>query len=150
MAEGGAVAFDTSAILAALLGWHEHHARAWPVLEAALTGGGRVVIPLPALVEAYSVMTRLPPGQRLRGDDALAVLSATFEGTAEVVAIEGAEGWAVLRSALARAGSGGATYDAHIVACARKAGVRTLVTFNERHFARLDLGPIKLQVPAPA
>lgn len=141
------VAFDTNVILAALLTWHEHHSRAFPVLQGAVSGPDRLVLPLPALIEAYAVLTRLPAAQRVPPPEALAALSGTFEQRFQIVSLDGAEGWALLASAVTRSIAGGATYDAHIAACARKAGVSELVTFNERDFSRFDLGDMKLVVP---
>ena len=141
------IAFDANVILAALLGWHEHHARALPVVDGALAGPDRVVLPLPALIEAYAVMTRLPVGKRLRPEDALALLDGTFRDQADVIALDGPRGWRMLESAVARAVAGGATYDAHVAACAIAGGAHRLVTFNERHFRRLDLGAMVLVVP---
>ena len=48
----------------------------------------------------------------------------------------------------ARCLSGAPTYDAYIAACARKANARRLVTFNRRHFERLELGDVDLVVPS--
>ena len=92
-------------------------------------------------------MTRLPPPWRIKPRDAHRLLDATFRAKAVVVGLEGSEGWSVLDGALASEVSGGATYDAHIVACARKAGATRLATFNRQHFARLDLGAMDLFVP---
>ena len=60
-------AVDTSVIIAALLGWHEAHDPALRALiTASDTGGGTLLIPAPALVEAYAVMTRLPAPHELQ------------------------------------------------------------------------------------
>ena len=55
-----ATALDASVIVAALLAAHEHHGPAATELGALLAEPGDVILPLQALVEAYSVMTRLP------------------------------------------------------------------------------------------
>lgn len=146
--EVGGTALDTSVIVAALMSWHEHHAAALPVVQDALTEEGGVILPLPALVEAYAVITRLPAPWRLRADDAHRLLAETFRGKALVVGLEGDESWDLLDDALGNAVSGGATYDAHIAACARKAKASRLASFNRRHFERLDLGEVDLLVPS--
>src|ERR1043166_9312671 len=59
-------ALDTSAIIAALLTWHESHELALEALVGSMAArGSRLVVPGPALVEAYAVMTRLPAPRRL-------------------------------------------------------------------------------------
>lgn len=141
-------AFDSSAIVPALLSWHDHHARARPVLSAALRDGDGVILPLPALFEAYSVMTRLPPPGRLQPQEAWEALSRTFQARARVVSVDGAQAWTVFAHAARERIGGGVIHDAHIAACVRAAGASRLVTFNARHFARLDLGGAALVVPA--
>lgn len=143
----GGTALDTSVIVPALMSWHEHHAAALPVVRDALTDAGGVILPVPALVEAFAVITRLPAPWRLRAADAHRLLAETFRGKARVVGIEGDEAWDLLDDALGNAVSGGATFDAHIAACARKAGASHLATFNRRHFDRFDLGEVDLLVP---
>lgn len=144
----GGLALDTSVIVPALLSWHEHHAAALPVVQEALAGTSAIILPLPALVEAFAVLTRLPPPWRLRPEVAHKLLADTFLGRARVVGLDGDEAWALLNKALSTEVSGGATCDAHIAACAKKAGADRLATFNRRHFERLDLGDIALLVPS--
>ena len=144
----GGTALDTSVIVPAHLSWHEHHGAALPVLRDALTGDPPAILPVPALVEAYAVLTRLPPPWRLRAGDAHRLLAESFRGKTRIVGLDGDEAWQLLDEALAGEVSGGATYDAHIAACARKAGADRLATFNRRHFERLDLGDVVLFVPS--
>jgi predicted nucleic acid-binding protein len=143
----GGTALDTSVIIPALLAWHEHHGAALPVVAEALSSEGGVILPLPALVEAYAVLTRLPAPWRLRASDARRLLVDTFRAKATVVGLDGVEAWVLVDEALAADVNGGATYDAHIAACARKAGAARLATFNRRHFERLELGDVSLLVP---
>lgn len=143
----GGTALDTSIIVPAVLAWHEHHDAALPVVVEALSGSAPAIVPLPALVEAFSVLTRLPPPWRLRPRDAHRLLSDSFREKARIVGLSGEEAWALLDEALASEVAGGATYDAHIAACATKAGATHLATFNRRHFERFDLGDVELLVP---
>lgn len=143
----GGTALDTSVIVPALLSWHEHHTAALPVVREALTSDAPAILPLAAVLEAYAVLTRLPPPWRLRPGDVHRLLTATFRGRAHVVGLDGQEAWGLLDEVLAGGISGGAAYDAHIAACAKKAGASRLATFNRRHFERLDLGDVALLVP---
>lgn len=143
----GGTALDTSVIVPALLSWHEHHGAALPVVRDALASETPAILPLPALVEAFAVLTRLPAPWRLRPDDARRLLVESFRDRARVVGLDGDEAWALLDEALASDVSGGGTYDLHIATCARKAGAGRLATFNRRHFEPLDLGGVALLVP---
>jgi len=90
----------------------------------------------PALLETYAVLTRLPPPYRLRPGDALEAMEGSWGGVG-VVAVPAAETWSLLRTLPTRGIAGGGSYDAVIVACARKAKVDVILTWNLRHFERL-------------
>lgn len=79
---------DTSCIIAVLCAWHEHHDRATRSVEQRLNEGGTLVIAAATLIEAYAVLTRLPPPHRLSPSDSGALLMANFmNGALEVVAL---------------------------------------------------------------
>jgi predicted nucleic acid-binding protein len=127
-------AVDTSVVVAALLGWHEDHEAACKALERSLT------------TEPYAVMTRLPSPHRLGPVDAAALLRDTFVGI-ETVALDGGEVWKLIEDLEVGLVAGGRTYDGQILACARKAGARTLRTLNERDF--LALGDHEIEIVRP-
>jgi len=132
------IALDTSTIVAGLLAWHQHHAEALQALEEAFAGELGVVLPLPALLEAYSVMTRLPAPHRLSPDVALALLEDSPLRLSSLVGLPDGEGWTFVGTLASRGVSGGRTYDALIVACAKRGGASKILTLNRRHFEGLD------------
>ena len=138
-------AVDTSVVVAALLAWHESHEPALDAMIAALRGD--LVLPAPALPEAYPVMTRLPAPHRIAPSDARELLSGSFEGRARVVALTEKEAWRFLKETANQGVSGGATYDALILACARKGGASRMLTLDRRDFLRLEAGAIEIVVP---
>lgn len=83
------------------------------------------------------MLTRLPPPHRLSGHDALALLEANW-GRVDVVTLTAPEYWRLLRECRDDGVSGGQVYDAVIAACARKARVQTLLTWNLDHFGRFQ------------
>lgn len=131
---------DSSTMVAALCAWHEHHSRATAELERRLNAGQRLVSAAPALVETYSVLTRLPPPRRLSPATARTLLESNFMGeTVDVIALN-AEGYHHLIDTAPNDGiGGGRIYNAVIAACATSGGVDVLLTFNEHDF--LSLGP---------
>jgi predicted nucleic acid-binding protein len=131
----------------AVSAWHEHHERAANEIERRLSRGEAMVLAAPALVESYSVLSRLPSPYRLPAADALTILDATFMSAAEIVAIDGAAYRALLRRAPSDGVVGGRIYDSIIVACARAANVATLLTFNERHFRPFAGNGLDIVVP---
>lgn len=141
------VALDTSVVVAALFGAHEHHEAARGAVDDALSGPGTAILPAPVLFEAYAVLTRLAAPWRLRADVAQRLLYDTFAEHATVVSLRDDEGaWSSVRDLAHRELVGGIAHDAHVVACARAADAGTLTTLNGRDFARLDLGAMALVV----
>lgn len=127
------VAIDTNCLIAAVLPQHEHHAATSSDLGRRRAAGDTFVMAVPALLEAYAVLTRLPPPHRLSPADALAVLDRNW-GTTESVSLTGAETWRLLRHHGAAGTAGGRVYDAAIAACARKGKAGEILTWNVRHF----------------
>lgn len=146
VASSGRTAFDTSVLIPALLSWHEHHEQASATLRSRLASPAGTVVPLPAVIETYSAMTRLPPPFRMKPAVA-ATLIARLRAKVTIAALSGEEAWNLLEDAARSGIAGGATYDLHVLACARKAQAATLVTFNRRDFERFDLGGLELLSP---
>lgn len=138
-------AVDTSVLVAALLAWHEAHRKAFSALREAFAGG-RVVLPAPALVETYAVLTRLPAPHRLAPKDAHALLAEGLEHRAEIVGLTSAEWWRWLGSCASQGVGGGLAYDAALLACARKAKADRLLTLDA-DFSRLDAGGMEIVIP---
>jgi len=117
------IAVDTSVVVAGFASWHEGHRSA----AAALARKPRV--PAHVLVEAYSVLTRLPPPHRAPADLVAEFLAERFPEAPLVLPARAHLG---LVETSARTGlAGGAIYDALIAATARHAGA-TLLTRDQR------------------
>ena len=135
-------------MVAAVCDWHEHHEPTRVAIEERRRRDEKQVLAAPCLVEAYAVLTRLPPPYRLSAADALALLDANWS-KATVVTLTAAEHWRALRDCQRSGVFGGQTYDALIAACARKAKVGALLTWNLAHFARFQ-GPLRVVAPSVA
>jgi predicted nucleic acid-binding protein len=131
------VALDTSVVVAGLVARHEHHERASIALTTALTGDQAVILPIPALIESYSVLTRLPAPFRISPSAAHEALTRTFAEKAVLAPLSSSAAWSFLESAAQSQIAGGSTYDAAILACARAAGASRLLTLNAKDFLRL-------------
>ena len=92
-----------------------------------------------ALLEAYAVLTRLPPPHRLGPADALAVLERNWSD-AETVTLTAAETWRTLRELAGVGITGGRIHDGGIAAAARKGKCDEILTWNTRQFTGLP-GP---------
>lgn len=127
---------DTSCMVAAVCTWHERHEAAADEIDRRLRARENLVIAGPALAEAYAVLTRLPAPHRLEAADARDVLQVSFVRQGRLVALEAGRYVRLLAQAPDRGITGGAFYDAVIAACAIKARVRAILTFNIAHFQR--------------
>jgi predicted nucleic acid-binding protein len=104
-------AVDTSVVVALIMAAHEAHA-----LVVRAVGRRRLALPLHALAESYSVLTRLPGDARVGLDDAVRLLDGNF---CAVLAPE-PDSLARIHSTCAKFGiGGGAMYDALIALAAR-------------------------------
>jgi predicted nucleic acid-binding protein len=121
--------------VAAVCAWHRHHAATRREIERRDAAGEKLVLAAHSLAEAFSVLTRLPEPHRLRSDDALALIEANW-GETRLVALAATDYRAALRRCRDAGIGGGAVYDALIAACARKARVATLVTWDLEGFER--------------
>ena len=116
-------AVDTSVVVAAFASWHEGHTAA----REALSGAPR--LPAHVALEAYSVLTRLPPPHRAPADIVVTFLESRFPEPP--LTLPAADHVGLLRDVSARGITGGALYDALIAATARHAGA-TLLTRDRR------------------
>lgn len=140
-------AIDTSVIVAAHVVRHDHHEAAFHALEATLEAEERVILPMPALVEAYSVLTRFPAPFRLSPSDAFQVLKSSLESVSQIATLSDQDAWPFFADLSKNQVTGRATYDSQIIACAIKAGAERILTFNARDFQRLT--PEGVQVVNP-
>jgi predicted nucleic acid-binding protein len=126
---------DTSCLVAAVCAWHSHHDVTRREIERREAAGEKLVLAAHSLAEAFSVLTRLPEPHRLHPDDAFALIEANWRET-RLVALAGSDYHAALRRCRDVGIGGGAVYDALIAACARKARVATVVTWDLEGFER--------------
>jgi hypothetical protein len=117
----------------ALLSWHPEHRECLRLADGA-------AVPAHAVFETYSVLTRLPGGQRTSGPVAQTVLDHWLS-RAQVLSLPGGEEASALRAITTAGIEGGATYDGLIGWIAGRHGMR-LVSRDQRAsrtYARLGI-----------
>jgi predicted nucleic acid-binding protein len=130
-------AVDTSVVVAGFASWHEGHASAAAILARKPRAPAHVI------VEAYSVLTRLPPPHRAPSYLVAAFLAERFRDAPLVLP---ARAYAEFITASARAGlAGGTVYDALIAATVRHAGA-TLLTRDVRAKAVYDTMQVRYEI----
>lgn len=117
-------AVDTSVVVAAFASWHEANGAALRAVRA------RPVLPVACAVEAYAVLTRLPPPHRADPGLVRDFLAASFPGPG-IGLPDREDGPALIASLVDRGIGGGAVYDAVIAIVCQRAGA-TLVTLDVR------------------
>src|SRR5919109_823568 len=128
---------DTSCMIAAVCSWHEPHEVAANEIESRLAGRAKMMVAAPALIEAYAVLTRLPPPHRLSPETALTLLENNFLKLATVIALNAKTYETLLLGAPKNNVAGGRTYDAVIGACAEQGKASIVLTFNAGDFTAL-------------
>jgi toxin FitB len=118
---------DTSCMIAAISGWHEHHEVTIGEIESSLHHNDQLLIAAPALIESFAVLTRLPSPHRLSPATAATLLETNFRSD-DAVMVSGEEYWALILSAPDRGIAGGVVYDAVILACAIAAEADNQIT----------------------
>ena len=127
-------AVDANCMIAAVSAWDKRHAEASAAIKVRLARGERMSVAVHALIETYSVLTRLPRPYRLTPADAYYVLQGTFLARATVYALDAPAHVELLEELAKEDIGGGRVHDSVIAECARRAGAETLLTFNRRHF----------------
>jgi predicted nucleic acid-binding protein len=118
------IVVDTSVAVAAALPWHEAHAAVRSALPREKTS-----LLAHVAIETYSVLTRLPPPQRVPTKVAREYLSETFALPPLVLSAAGYE--RLLEQASSYEIAGGAVYDALVGMAAQEVGA-TLLTLDRR------------------
>ena len=104
---------DTSIVVAAFASWHEYHSAADRVVD------GKARLMAYCAIEAYSVLTRLPPPHRVAGRMVRDFLAARFP--VPYVGLDAADYGGLIPRLVELGISRGAAYDALIAATARAA-----------------------------
>jgi len=142
-------ALDTTVVVASLCSWHPRHDEACRSIEVLLSEEPPLILPATVLVEAFSVLTRLPPPHRVSPAIAFLSLCDSFQSLATIVTLDGGMCWSELERAAARGTVGGMIHDAIIARCAREGGAKKLLTLNSQHFVRFAGGDLTIAVPGP-
>jgi predicted nucleic acid-binding protein len=139
------IAADATVLVASVVAWHERHRAAASAMEAALTRKA-LVLPAPALLDAYAILTRLPAQHRLQHAEAFHLLRSNFGG-ARLAGPRTRDAWSALRRLSVAPIGGSDTYDAQLVEIARDAGAKTLLSFRRAELERLAITGIEIVEP---
>ena len=129
------IALDTNVLVAAANERHPNHEEALTVVERIAEG--ELVLPVKALEETYSVLTRLPGAMRMTPSEAGTFLSSLLE-VGRPVALTAAEAVELLTDAVTKGVVGGLINDAFVARAARLGSAEVLLTWNVKHLRGLE------------
>ena len=141
------IAFDSSYLIALLSDWHERHLKTVRSYQHWRDRDAQVILPVHAVLECYSVLTRIPAPYRLLPDIARQAIHENFARTALVAGVKSGGVWDRIEN-LSRLGvRGGNVYNALIAWCAADAGATVLLTWNLKHFTAIAPAGIEAREP---
>lgn len=131
------ILFDTSVLVAAIVGPHPLHPSAFTWLKRAKSKEFEMIVAGHTLAELYAVLTTLPVSPKISPAMARNLISNDVEALAKIVSLQPREYSLVIKHMAELGLSGGCVYDAVIAASARKYGADRLLTFNTDDFMRV-------------
>jgi len=138
---------DTSCIVPLLSAGHAQHAPTLAGYTDRRRRAEQPVIPVHALLESYSVLTRSPAPLFISPVQVRRMLVENFGEIAEFPGLSPHRCWAGLDELAARSLGGGLVYDAIIADSCIQAGAKVLLTWNVRDFLRV--APVGLEIRHP-
>ena len=141
------VGLDTSVLVALFLEEHGFHRTTVSVLERLQRQQVQWVVSCHALLECFSVLTRIPPPHRFTPEEAHRMLRDGFGADAVIARVDGDLAWSAVEKMVTAGLAGGPVYDAVIAWSTFEAGAAVLLTWNPKDFARV--APAGLEVATP-
>lgn len=144
------IAFDTSVLVAGLVGQHPSHDRSICWLEAAASDRFDGECSWHAVAETWSVLTRLPIEPAIGPPIANLAIERLLQRIAPIE-VSGEHYWLALRRCAESGLRSGALFDALHMVSAESRNAECLLTFNQRDFERMaqEGGPRIVVPPDP-
>ncbi|MEM6802753.1 MAG: PIN domain-containing protein [Bacteroidota bacterium] len=132
--------FDTSVLVASCVKNHPKHnvARKW--LEKSSKMEIEAYVASHSLIEAYSVLTRAPFQPKIGSAEAYLMLERNILSHVRQINLEADNYLEVLKKLSENKFVGGISYDAIILACAKKYKLQQLISANAKDFIKIIRG----------
>lgn len=141
------VALDTSVIIELLAKEADRREATLACYKRHRAAHDEFVVPDHSLIEAFSVLSRMPKRLGIPATLAEKALAEHFS-TSIIASLQPGYAWEVIRHTLDRGHWGGRVHDAEIALASYEAGARLLLTWNLRDF--LTVAPVGLEIRTPA
>jgi predicted nucleic acid-binding protein len=141
------VGLDTSCLVPLVSSWHEHHEATLSTLEALKKQNNDLIVAAPAVLECFSVLTRLPERIRITPSEASERLFENIAQNFQMVGVDPETCWSAIRHLTDRDLGGGLVYDAIIAYSCAVAGATILLTWDVQDFIRVAPPGLTIQKP---
>ena len=135
--EGLTVLFDTSALVAGMVGRHPAHEACWLYLEKALAREFEMWVTASAVVETHAALTSLPLSPRITPALAARLIHENVEPVARIFPVLAQDYSAAAQTVAQLDAPGQAIHHAVLIACAERLQADHLVTLHPHDYLRL-------------
>jgi predicted nucleic acid-binding protein len=141
--------FDTTVLVAASEQSHPHYTQARSALLRVAAGQDKGFMGQHSIAEVFAALTRLPVQPRIHPLEAARIVTDNILPHFEVVSL-GKKDYLEAMNTMARGGwSGAKIYDALLLSCAARCGVKRIYTVNLGDFRQLAPAGLQEKICAP-
>ena len=141
------IGVDTSCLVPLVSSWHEHHEATLSTLEGLKKQNNNLIVAAHAVLECFSVLTRLPERIRITPREASERLFENIAQNFQMVGVDPDTCWSAVRHLSYRDLRGGLIYDAIIAYSCASAGATILLTWDVQDFLRVAPAGLTIQEP---
>ncbi|HMV43278.1 MAG TPA: PIN domain-containing protein [Leptospiraceae bacterium] len=139
--------FDTSVLIPAFAEAHPNHKQCFSFLEKISNQKIEVVTSAHALLEFYSVFSKLPLKTRISPLEIKEIIEKNIYPNFKVIALEEKDYKEIILQITSLGLSGGIVYDLFHVVAARKVKSNAIITYNEKDFQKINFAKIPIFLP---
>ena len=141
------VGLDTSCLVSLLAAEHAFHDPTRAEWDTLRHQNAQFIVPCHALLECFSVLTRMPPPHRFSPEATERLLQENFVHGVDIPGLSSELAWSCVHELVSVGMGGGGIYDAMIARSAFAAGAAVLLTWNVKDFVRV--APAGLEIATP-
>ena len=142
------VGLDTSFLVPLFVDEHAFHEPTRAEWDRLRLQHVQFVVACHALLECFSVLTRMPPPYGRSPEMVNRLLRENLAQDTEIPGVDAGQVWSCFDEMVSRGASGGSIYDAVIAQASFEAGATVLLTWNVKDF--VQLAPAGLEIATPA
>jgi len=131
------ILFDSSVLVAGMVGRHPAHEACWLYLEKALDREFEMLVLTPTLAETHAALTSLPLSPRITPALAARLIKENVESVAQIVPVTAEDYRAAALTVAELDAPGRAIHRSVFIACAERIPADRLVTLHPHDYLRL-------------